>query len=48
MGQLSGLTAEKIGKRKPVKAQPITDKDGGIFTAKIVAIWNKLFGRKNG
>lgn len=45
MAKIEGLTTEKIEKKAPVKAQPKTDKDGGVFTSKIVAIWNKIFGK---
>lgn len=44
MGKLQGLSTEKEEKKGPVKAQPKTDKDGGVFTSKIVAIWQKIFG----
>lgn len=37
----------KVEKKKPVKAQPKTDKDGGIFATKIIAIMNKLRGIYN-
>lgn len=37
----------KVEKKKPVKAQPETDKDGGIFATKIIAIMNKLRGIYN-
>lgn len=42
MGRLKGLSEIKVGEKPPVKAQPITDKDGGIFTSKIIAIMKKL------
>lgn len=45
MAKIGGLTVDKVEKKEPVKAQPKTDKDGGVFTSKIVAIWNKIFGR---
>lgn len=45
MAKIGGLTTEKTEKKAPVKALPKTDKDGGVFTSKIVAIWNKIFGR---
>lgn len=48
MGQLAGLTTEKTEKKKPIKAMPIDNKVGGIFSAKVVAIWQKMFGKKNG
>lgn len=48
MGQLKKLSEVQDEKKKPVKAQPKTDKDGGIFTSKIVAIWNKIFRKNNG
>ena len=49
MGKLAGLSNEKRDKKIPIKAGSThQDNKGGIFTAKIVAIWQKLFGRKNG
>lgn len=42
MGRLKGLSELRASDKKPVKAQPITDKDGGIFTSKIVAIVQKI------
>lgn len=37
----------KVEKKKPVKAQPIDNGVGGIFTNKVVAIVNKLRGKTN-
>lgn len=48
MGKLGGLGIAKTEKKEPVKAQPSTDKDGGIFTSKVVAIWHRIFGKRNG
>lgn len=49
MGKLSGLSAEKSEKKAPIKAGSThQDDNGGIFQRKVVAIWQKLFGRKNG
>lgn len=42
MGRLKGLSELKVWDRPPVKAQPTTDKDGGIFTSKIIAIMQKI------
>lgn len=36
----------KVEKKKPVKAQPIDNNVGGIFSTKVVAIWQKIFGKK--
>lgn len=35
----------KVEKKKPVKAQPIDNGVGGIFTNKVVAIMKKLLGK---
>lgn len=35
----------KTEKKKPVKAQPIDNGVGGIFTNKVVAIMKKLLGK---
>lgn len=37
----------KVEKKRPVKAQPIDNGVGGIFTNKVVAIVNKLRGKAN-
>lgn len=37
----------KVEKKKPVKAQPVDNGVGGIFTNKVVAIVNKLRGKAN-
>lgn len=42
MGRLKGLSELKANAKPPVKAQPITDKDGGIFASKIIAIMQKI------
>lgn len=45
MGKLQGLSAEKTEKKEPVKAGSKHQNDkGGIFTRKVIAIWQKLFG----
>lgn len=36
----------KVEKKKPVKAQPINNGVGGIFTNKVVAIMKKLLGKE--
>lgn len=45
MGKLQGLSTQKEEKKEPVKAQPKDNGIGGIFVAKVSAIWNKIFGR---
>lgn len=45
MAKIQGLSATKDEKKKPVKAQPNKNSVGGIFVAKIAAIWKKMFGR---
>lgn len=42
MGRLKDFIDLKVGKKQPIKAQPATDKDGGIFTGKIIAIMQKI------
>ena len=42
MGRLKDFADLNVGKKPPVKAQPATDKDGGIFTSKIIAIVQKI------
>lgn len=36
------LDGDKKEKKPPVKAEPPTDKDGGIFTSKIILIMEKI------
>lgn len=48
MGKLGGLENAKVEKKEPVKAQPNDNKVGGIFSTKVVAIWRKIFGTRNG
>lgn len=43
MAKIGGLTADKTEKKAPVKAQPKDNGIGGIFVAKVSAIWNKIF-----
>jgi hypothetical protein len=43
MAKLEGLTAGKTEKKEPVKALPKDNGIGGIFVAKVSAIWNKIF-----
>ena len=43
MARLGGLTTEKTEKKEPVKALPRDNKVGGIFSTKLVAIWQKIF-----
>lgn len=46
MGQLKKLSEVQDEKKKPIKAGSVHQDDtGGIFTRKIVAIWNKIFRR---
>lgn len=49
MGKLSGLVAGKVEKAQPIKAgSTYQDNVGGIFQRKVIAIWQKIFGNKNG
>lgn len=49
MGKLEGLSAEKSTKKEAIKAgSTYQDNVGGIFQKKVVAIWQKLFGKTNG
>lgn len=45
MAILGGLTVDKTEKKEPIKAQPKDNGIGGIFVAKVSAIWHKIFKR---
>lgn len=43
MGRLKGLSELKVGEKPPVKAgSQYQDDTGGIFTRKVIAIWQKI------
>lgn len=46
MAKIGGLTADKVEDKKPIKAGGThRDNVGGIFQKRIIAIWNKIFGK---
>lgn len=46
MAKIGGLTADKVEDKKPIKAGSThRDNVGGVFQKKVIAIWNKIFGK---